>query len=165
MGNRRFGDDTRAKIFGGYVEFRFENPQGEVDWKTYLNDFEKRMKNLMPVFERWGGYMLESIERTHKAEGRPKKWAALSPKTIKDRIRLGFGASPILDRTGKMRRSYTFEARPRSFTLGNSTKYHKYHQYGTPTIPVRLTIQLLAQDKAQFTRARNKYVETGDIDL
>lgn len=165
MGNKRFGDDTRAKIFGGYVEFRFENPQGDVDWKVYLSDIEKRMRNLTPVFERFGGYMLESIERTHKAEGRPQKWQALSPKTVKERIRLGFGAGPILDRTGKMRRSYQYEAKPRSFKVWNSTKYHKFHQSGTKYIPQRLTIQLLAQDKAQFTRARNNYIKTGDVDL
>lgn len=46
--------------------------------------------------------MSDSFDKNFRSQGRPK-WEALSQETIEDRIKKGFGSSPILTRTGNLR--------------------------------------------------------------
>lgn len=153
----RFGKDTKIKILDSTFEFRMSG-RGTLDWQKRLDDIDKKLKDFTPVFEEFGQYMLKSIDRTHQSEGRPNRWVPLTPATLKDKERKGYGSKKILERTGRLIRSYRYEAKPKSFSLKNLAPYHKYHQYGTKHMPARITIQLLLQDKQQFTRIKNKHL-------
>jgi len=50
--------------------------------------------------------MQASFEKNFSSQGRPS-WAVLSEETNKDRVRRGFGKSPILFRTGNLRDEVT----------------------------------------------------------
>ena len=147
----------RAKIVGGNIEFQV--PAQWLSYATELTDLEARMLDIRPVFEKFGGYHLESIARTHAQQGRPKKWRELAESTKADRKRKGFPPErPILERTGTMKNAYAYKYTKTTYWMDNPTPYFKYHQKGTKRIPQRIVIQLLAQDKAQFTRYRNQYL-------
>jgi len=96
--------------------------------------------------------MLGSIDRNFTAEGRPNRWASLKPTTIQDRFRQGYGAGPILQRSGKLRKSFRSNAGKDYLRITNNVRYFKYHQTGTKKMPQRIMIYLQDRDKAQFTR-------------
>ena len=47
----------------------------------------------------------ENFDRQQAGSGAP--WAALAPRTVAERAALGYGPTPILERTGLFRRSHT----------------------------------------------------------
>lgn len=63
------------------------------------------------------------------------KWPALSPKTIKEKRRKGFGNKGILERTGELRKSMTVRNHPNNITqigrdfgvFGSSNSYGNFH--------------------------------------
>jgi phage virion morphogenesis protein len=56
-----------------------------------------------------GAYMLGSIEKNFRAQGRPEKWKLLSPKTLKRRRKgRGAGKSQILIDTARLKNSMSF---------------------------------------------------------
>jgi len=56
-----------------------------------------------------GDSVREQFDDNFRLEGRGnRRWAALRPRTVRERVRQGYGGShPILQRTGKYRRSFT----------------------------------------------------------
>jgi len=103
------------------------------------------------------------------------KWTELRPYTIRERLRLGYGASPMLYRTGKLFRSYTEEFDPdhsqrfRSTRTGwemefGSDDYRAgWHEGGTRRMPARPVLFLghRAQDaiSREFNRLFNLILE------
>lgn len=147
----------RAKMFGGQIEFQV--PAAWLTYSVQLNELERRFTDMRPVFEKFGGYQLESIKRTHRAQGRPTKWKELAESTKADRKRHGFPPErPILERTGRMIKAYAYKYTKNTYWMDNPTPYFKFHQRGTRKMPQRIVIQLLAQDKAQFTKYQNQYI-------
>ncbi len=63
------------------------------------------------------------------------KWPELSPKTVADKRRKGFGNKGILERTGELRRSMTVRNHPDNITqigkdfgvFGSNNRYGNYH--------------------------------------
>ena len=76
-----------------------------------LNRFliiESSLKNLDPAFKAAGVYMLGSIERNFKEQGRPQKWQALAPATLAARRQgKGKGGAKILIDEGLLKGSIT----------------------------------------------------------
>lgn len=76
-----------------------------------LNRFliiEASVKNLEPAMKAAGVYMLGSIERNFKAQGRPAKWEALAPSTLsRRRTGKGKGTAQILVNEGLLKGSVT----------------------------------------------------------
>lgn len=146
----------RARVLGGAIEFDVKGASG---WRRDLTLLEKRLGDMRPVFEKFGGYQIQSTLRTHAAQGRPAKWQPLALSTQYDRARQGYPAErPILERSGKLMRSYDYSYTKTVYRFDNLTPYFIYHQKGGSKIPRRIMIQLLAQDKAQFTRYRSQYL-------
>lgn len=164
MGRRIRNQETRVKLLGGEIQFNFEG-RGIHEWRDRLEGFHTRATNLQPVFDEFGQYMLGSIRRNFEAEGRPRRWPALAPSTIQQRQRQGYGAGPILQRTGRLRRGFRVHTGTAFLRIVNDTPYYKYHQHdkrrGTK-IPRRIMVVLLDQDKAQFTRILRGYLSDGN---
>lgn len=163
MPGPREGKNTRIRVVGGTVHFSFENPQN-ITFAERISHYGRRAKDMSPVFDEYGPYMLRSIDRNFQAEGRPDRWARLAPATIQERIRLGFGRGPILQRTKKLRRGFRTESGKRTFRIKNIVDYFAHHQYGAPkaNIPMRRMVVLLVQDRAQFTRIARKHLGVTD---
>ncbi len=69
---------------------------------------ESSIKNLEPAFKASGVYMLGSIERNFKAQGRPQKWQSLAPSTLaRRRSGKGKGGPQILIDEGLLKGSVT----------------------------------------------------------
>lgn len=157
-----FGRHTkRVKLLGGEISFSLEG-KGVEDWLDRLEHFRTSATDLSAVFDPFGRYMLRSIDRTFVAEGRPRRWTPLAASTIAERIRLGYGAGPILQRTGALRGGFRSLPGRKSLRIINTQFYFQFHQQDRrrgSKIPLRIMVQLLDQDKAQFTRLVRKHVE------
>src|ERR1043165_2941998 len=74
------------------------------------------------------------------------RWAPLSPRTIREKIRLGFGRKPIMRRTDRLYRSLTLQAKTRdgivrvsetTLEVGTAVPYAAFHQRGGRILPRR----------------------------
>lgn len=164
MGRRIRNAETRVKLLGGEISFNLEG-RGIEAWRERLEGFRTKATNLQPVFDEFGQYMLASINRNFQNEGRPRKWPALAPSTIQQRTRQGYGAGPILYRTGRLQRGFRVNTGSTYMRIVNDTPYFKYHQQDKrrgKKIPRRIMVVLLDQDKAQFTRILRRYLSDGN---
>ena len=115
-----------------------------------LEGSRKRMMNLEPALKKSGVMMLRSIDRNFERQGRPKRWASLSPKYALRKAALG-GSNLILvgppspmggkrkfkGVPGSLRSSITYDAEPVRLTIGTAISYAKYHHFGTMKMPQR----------------------------
>lgn len=171
MAKVKWGKQTVAKFFGGKITFSLSADKSKADYIKDVDDVIARSTNLQPAFKAVGDYLLGSTRRTFEAEGRPKRWQALSPTTIADRARKGFAPGPILVRTRRLMNSLTrrgapglvLRARPRSLQYTSTVPYFKYHQFGTDRIPARVMLLLQKQDHSQISRIINTYIRTGQV--
>lgn len=92
-------------------------------------------------------------------------WAPLQPNTIAERVRKGYGAGPILWRTGELGQSLSGdggmaikEVTPTSMTVGTSVPYATYHQTGTKKMPQRKIIGLSFAARSQVVRVLADYI-------
>lgn len=74
------------------------------------------------------------------------RWAPLSPRTLLEKARRGFGGKPIMRRTDRLYRSLTLgvrtsdsvvEVTPTSLRFGTSVEYAGFHQRGGRHLPRR----------------------------
>lgn len=152
-----FGRDTRIKLIGATVQFRFESQDG-VDFVQKLEHYRTQSRDFSPVFDEYGDFMLAAIRKTFQLEGRPKRWAALKEGTKKARVRKGYGESPILVNTGTLKRGFKTEYGSQSLRIFNRSIYFAYHQYGTPNLPKRPMLILLQGHRARFTELARKHL-------
>ncbi|MBA7540532.1 hypothetical protein ES705_32831 [subsurface metagenome] len=98
--------------------------------KALLKKAGKKAKDLRVPLKRSGILMLRSIDKNFRAEGRPKKWAPLSPMTIAMRRKKGRGAK-ILQDTGKGKGSITYKVvSKQKVQIGTNLDYMRKHQEG-----------------------------------
>jgi phage gpG-like protein len=169
MAKQRWGRQTRVKFIGGEFLVSMAADKSAIDYQKDLNGVIARSTDMTPAMLKVGRYLLGVNLRNFRAEGRPK-WQPLTPATIQDRIRKGFGPGPILQRTQKLMKSLTeegapfqiFKARPRSLLLSSRVQYFEFHQKGTRFIPKREMLGYQRQDKSQITRIINDFVK-GDV--
>ena len=88
------------------------------------------------------------------AEGIPK-WVKLSPYTLREKQRLGYGNKRILQRTGRLRRSYSarssdseWRTTSTSIVFENYLPYAVYHETGGQRLPARQIIKGILERKA-----------------
>ena len=105
-----------------------------------LNRFliiEESVKNLAPAMRASGVYMLGSVERNFKAQGRPQKWQALAPSTLAQRRKgKGKGGAQILIDTARMKNSVTsanaMNLTSSGFSIGTNVIYAPRQHFGYP---------------------------------
>ena len=169
MAKQQWGKDVSVKYLGGEVIYRVFGEQSEDDYVKNLDGIAKRSMDLRPAHLKAGEYWRGSVARNFEAQGRPSPWAKLKPETIKDRLRKGYSAGPILVRSKLLKNSLTqagalgslFKATPKTLQYGSSIKYFKVHQDGTSKIPKRVMVIIQKQDRAQISRIYNRYVKEG----
>lgn len=151
----QWAETTRVRLLGCTLTFRIE---GAEEWVRYYHSLRGRAKNLQPVFERFGQYMLQgSLMRNFAAEGRPERWAPLSPEYAR-RKAIRYPGAPILVATGAMRAGFTYTATPQTLKIDNAMFYWWFHQVGTTRMPQRVIVLLQAADRALLTRWIRDYL-------
>jgi len=95
-----------------------------------LKRAKEKTKDLRIPLKRCGILMLSSIDKNFRAEGRPKRWAPLSPMTIAMRRKKGRGAK-ILQDTGHGKGSIVYKVvGNQKVQIGTNVWYMKIHQTG-----------------------------------
>lgn len=95
-----------------------------------VNDLDKPLRAS-------GVYMLGSIERNFKAQGRPQKWQALAPSTLAQRRKgKGKGGAQILIDTARLKNSTTsasaMNVTSSGMTIGTNVIYARRQHFGYP---------------------------------
>jgi len=120
---------------GALISYEIKNDEKV---KALLKKAGDKAKNLRIPLKRCGILMLSSIDKNFKAEGRPTRWAPLSPMTIAMRRKKGRGAK-ILQDTGMGKGSITYEVvSDQKVQIGTRRDYMRIHQEGgSIKIPAR----------------------------
>lgn len=120
---------------GALINYQVINDKKVV---ALLKKSKEKAKDLRIPLKRCGILMLRSIDKNFRAEGRPKRWAPLSPMTIAMRRKKGKGAK-ILQDTGMGKGSIVYEVvSNQKVQIGTRLDYMRKHQEGaTIKIPAR----------------------------
>ena len=116
------------------------NAQSLIGTKAQLKKIQEGLRNARPFFSELEKQILQENDTQFSTEGAylGEKWEKLSQATVIQRGKLGFGAGPILQRTGKLKRSTRKkQVTNTSLTISNTAPYYKYHQLGTRKMPKR----------------------------
>lgn len=100
--------------------------------RLFVN-LEQAIKKPQPALKQIGELMVASIHKNFEEQGRPTKWAPLSPMTLAMRRNKDKSSIKILQDTGRLRNSITYDATRSGGTavaIGTNVKYGKIHQYG-----------------------------------
>ena len=112
---------------GALISYEIKNDEKV---KALLKKAGDKVKNLRVPLKRVGILMLSSIDKNFRAEGRPKRWAPLSPMTIAMRRKKGRGAK-ILQDTGMRKGSIVYEVvSDQKVQIGTRRDYMRIHQEG-----------------------------------
>lgn len=168
-----WGQETVAKFYGGELHLRLEGDRSKDDYIKDLNGIIERGRDMRPVMDKIGKYLMGSTLRTFEAEGRPRKWQPLQPATIADRQRKGFGPGPILVRSGALKSSLTsagdsnqiLKVGSKSLQYGSKLIYFRTHQHGDSNrnIPARVMLILQKQDRSQIGSIISRYLKSGAV--
>lgn len=107
-------------------------------------------------FDKMDSKVMDWKERQFGSEGMymGRPWKPLAASTIQNRLALGFGAGPILQRTGKLKSSIKMVFKSsREARWKGTVDYYKYHQMGTSKMPAR---QILGWSPEMERRAVNE---------
>lgn len=91
-------------------------------------------RHLQRPLEAAGAYMLTSIEKNFREQGRPQKWKGLSERTRAGRRRgRGKGGAQILIDRGRLKNSIGFRVHgDDGVEVGTNVKYAKRQHFGYP---------------------------------
>ena len=120
---------------GALISYEIKNDEKV---KALLKKAGNKTKDLKVPLKRCGILMLSSIDKNFRAEGRPKRWAPLSPMTIAMRRKEGKEAK-ILQDTGRGKNSIVYKVvSNQKVQIGTNLGYMKIHQEGgSIKIPAR----------------------------
>ena len=105
--------------------------KGDKQFNKKLFLFKSKIKNPKKALKESGEFLVKNYVRNFKVEGKVlgKTWEPLSAFTIAQKVRLGYGAKRILERTGKLMKSIKItELSTFLVKVGSKLSYYKYHQ-------------------------------------
>lgn len=117
---------------GQVVELHLSPPVGFILRQS--GSFRRALMDLQPLWERFKVVMSQVEQERFDSEGHGQ-WQPLAASTIRERVALGFGEGPILQRTRTLADSLIDPNRaartgPRQMTYGTDVPYAHYHQDG-----------------------------------
>lgn len=124
--------------------------------------------NLRRPFDIIGRYMVKtSIRKSFRRQKGLTRWQRLSPVTLAEKRRLGYGNKGILVRTGRLRRGYQHRATSRSLAIKNRVKVKggkslaAIHQHGTRDgkLPKRDIVVLRREDEAFIEKTLKEHLD------
>lgn len=129
--------------------------------KRLLLNIDKAVKNMKPAMNDIGTRLIKeyegSFDKQASVEG--ERWKALSPATIAQRIRMGFGSSPILVRTGALKKGFFKTVKALSVYVSNKVKYYQAHQLGEGRNPQRKMLGMRKNLLEDVIEIINKFLQ------
>jgi len=126
-----------------------------------LKNVAQATKDFKPFLSELSQKMTDNVNKNFDTEGSHlgSKWARLKSNTVMQRVRLGYGTGPILQRTGKLKNStYQKEKTSKRVVVSNSAHYYKYHQLGTKKMVQRTVMQWNAKTKKEAEKMFQEYI-------
>lgn len=124
---------------------------------AHLEGIDAKSDNLSVPLRQAGVMMLRSIDSNFSSQGRPVPWRMLSFGYLKSKTMHGYG-NLILQKTGQLRRSISFDVDPNKLTIGTSVFYGQHHQFGTSRMPMRKFLVFQDDDINQIKKLVNDYM-------
>lgn len=89
-----------------------------------------------------------------------EKWQRLSPYTVAQKARSGYGNKGILEASGRMKRSFRAIVSSEQAVLHNEADYFKYHQSNKPRrhLPRRVMMKLNQSSKEMIVKYFQQYI-------
>jgi phage gpG-like protein len=98
-----------------------------------VSRLEQRITRLERPFKAAGTYTVGSVQKNFSAQGRPSKWKALAPSTIRQRRRgKGKGGVKILMDTAALRNSMSMRVRTSEVEVGTNKVQARRQHFGYP---------------------------------
>ena len=123
---------------------------------------QTKLKNFTEPLFRSSEIILKDIRINFQTEGGlVGGWKPLKKATVKARLREGYGAGPILHKSGAYERSFKGNIEPKRLTIDAwGIDYHKYHQSIAPRskLPRRKTLFLRKPVREEIQRFFQEYV-------
>ena len=99
-----------------------------------INELKQKLRNPKPYLKKVGEELVDYYKENMESEGQKllkKQWTSLSPWTIAEKQRLGFGSKKILERTGKLRKGIKIvRLLNKKVIISNKVEYFAQHQQG-----------------------------------
>lgn len=121
----------------------------------------RKLLNFAEPLGNIGEMMLKDFDRNFTSEGAflEDRWQQLAPSTLYEKSRK-YPGKGILERTGKLRKSFEYRTRKESVILFNRTEYFPYHQLGSPStnLPKRVMMKVTGRQQAKIAEQFTKYL-------
>lgn len=128
-----------------------------------LKDIADGLRDMRPLWQAVGMYIQrQTIKERFDKEQSPggQKWKPLAPATLRQRAkRHKTGHARILQDTGELRRSITYEAETNSVRVGTNLKYARTHQFGRGNIPARPFLGVNDEEKRHIHSMISAYIK------
>jgi phage virion morphogenesis protein len=138
-----------------------------------IGRIQAALGDMTPLMEEIGAELEASTQRRFETHLDPggEPWAELAARTIKQRVKQGYGAVNILRRTGALANSLHYQAESDRVTIslggtGNSMAYAAIHQFGglagrgrKTKIPARPILGVSAEDEAAIAKIVDNYFQ------
>lgn len=131
---------------------------------AYFKQLQQHGQNPSPLLKQLGAIIADAIDENFEQQGRPS-WQPLRASTLKQRTKKGYNG-PILQRTGKLRRSITRKITATYVTVGTNLDYAAIHNFGGPTgknhsvnMPRREFINLTTLDLEDIEKTAANYFD------
>jgi phage gpG-like protein len=123
----------------------------------------RKAGDLTYISKKMGDFMVKSTTKTFEKQGARgnavfgsgEKWAGLTDATKKWRVRIGHPDSPILQVTGNLKGSLTYESHRGKIVWGTS----RVAPYGKDLHKKRPFLKFLREDHAELVKVTREYVE------
>ena len=107
--------------------------------------------DLSPAMREIAGHLLDGIAESFASERGPggAVWRPLKPSTVRERRRKGYGAGPILERSGDLLSRILADWDDTTAVAGTNVVYAATHHFGDPArgIPARPFLGLPADSR------------------
>ena len=135
--------------------------EGVLELSRILGMEYQKVSDFKKPLSKSAQFILRDVEQNFTSEGGlVGGWAPLAESTIKGRLRAGFGAGPILQRTGKLRRSFYSIVDSQRAVISSKSPYFVYHQSRQPRkiLPRRAMLVLVNKTKENIVEEFHKFL-------
>jgi phage gpG-like protein len=135
---------------------------GDAVLSRVLGTENKKLRSFYKPLSESANLLLKEIKINFETEGGlVGGWTPLKQSTIQGRLREGFGAGPILQKTKRYKNSFAGVVNSKIAVVSSfGVDYHKYHQSLQPRsrLPRRQTLFLREEAKREMVRFFQSYL-------
>lgn len=122
--------------------------KGAQETAQRVHHIQTQAQDFSPAFKLIDALMMSGVQKSFSQGGHPVRWHPLAEATQKQRVAQGYGgASPILVRSGTLKRGFRSKIGKHGYTIYNRVPYFPYQQFGTSTIPARPMVVVRANER------------------